>query len=130
VLWRSSRESQTRPEATRNGPRDELCDEFRCHRDAQREGQECDARADWTVAIGILQELGEKEEHGEDGRAVHSITVYVAARLRLARSRSGMRGFLVRVSTKMKRPNSSAPLARHATVIGSAQPSLGARTKP
>src|SRR5438132_3676296 len=62
--------------------------------------------------------------------AVHNMTTYVAARLRLARSLRGMRGFLLFVSTKMKAAYSSAAVARHVTVIASAQPSVGARTRP
>src|SRR5690242_11566899 len=41
-----------------------------------------------------------------------------------------MSGLLLLVSTTMKTAYNSAALARHATVIESAQPSVGARTKP
>src|SRR4051794_24170188 len=62
--------------------------------------------------------------------AVHNMTTYDAARLRLEKSLRGMRGLLLCVSTTMKTVYNSAAAARHATVVASAQPSLGARTKP
>ena len=87
--------AKKRPEGrehSRSDPLEELGDELRCHCDAEREGKESEARHDRAVAIGFCKSWVRKKNTAKMAAEVHNMTAYAAARLRLAKSRSGMRG--------------------------------------